>query len=187
MQQALQLPQVQDLSVGSVPSKGFGIGSDTGSGKTMAIAAIIRGFLRQYRSAWADQLAERTRASEIDEITFDPQVHWLDWPDTVTTIRTHAIDGKAEQILEIAETAPLLVLDDLGRERVRGSYVDDFAASQLDRIVSRRYRAELPILWTTNLSEIDLTSIYGAALVSRLIEDAPLYWIDGLPSMRMAG
>ena len=174
------------LSGGNVPATGFGLGADTGSGKTMALAAILRGFQRAYRKAYAVRLVEETRRhGKRADVRFEHQAVWLSWPDSVTAIRLHAIDGIAEQMLERAETAPLLVLDDLGRERIKGAYVDDFAASQLDRLVNHRYREELPTLWTSNLPEIDLTSIYGAALVSRLTEDAPLIWLDKLPSMRL--
>jgi hypothetical protein len=173
------------LHAGKVPSKGFGLGADTGSGKTMALAAIMRAFQKAYRLAWADRLVERTRKHPGKTINFHHRAVWLTWPDAVTTLRAHAIDGEAERILERAESAPLLILDDLGRERMKGNYLEDWAASQLDRVINRRYRDELPTLWTTNLTELQLTEIYGAALVSRLTEDAPLIWLDKLPSLRI--
>jgi hypothetical protein len=176
------------LSGGNIPTTGFGLGADTGSGKTMALAAILRGFQRAYRKAYIVRLVEETwKYGKEANVKFHHQAVWLSWPDSVTAIRVHAIDGGAERILERAESAPLLVLDDLGRERIKGAYVDDFAASQLDRLVNHRYREELPTLWTTNLTELQLTEIYGAALVSRLTEDAPLIWLDKLPSMRIRG
>jgi DNA replication protein DnaC len=181
---SLPKPTLMALSAGRVPPKGFGIGSDTGAGKTMAVAAMLKGFQREHRKRYAEQIVERAQAHEEPQ-QFRSKVCWLTWPETVAEIRNHAIDGEAERIVERAENAPLLVLDDLGRERIKGSYVDDFAASQLDIIVNRRYRDELPTIWTTNLPEIDLTAIYGAALVSRLTEDAPLVWLDGLASMRI--
>lgn len=173
------------LSAGQVPAKGFGLGADTGSGKTMSLAAIIRGFQKAYRLDYAMRLVTETRQHPDDPPKFKHQAVWLTWPEAVSNIRLHAIDGGAERILDRAESAALLILDDLGRERIKGAYVDDFAASQLDRIVNHRYREELPTLWTTNLPEIELTAIYGAALVSRLTEDSPLIWLDGLQSMRI--
>jgi DNA replication protein DnaC len=63
--------------------------------------------------------------------------------------------------------------------------MDDWAASQLDRIVNHRYREMKPIVWTTNLREVELVGLYGAALVSRLCEDNPLTWIENAPSLRI--
>ena len=185
LRDAMPREVLKDLSAGMVPARGFGLGSDTGTGKTMALAAIVKGHQRHRRQAFARDLPRKAKARPGTEFVLGPCVVWLTWPDTVTTIRAHAIDGEAEAILERAENAPLLVLDDLGRERIKGSYVDDWAASQLDRIVNHRYREELPTIWTTNLPEAALTAIYGAALLSRLTEDNPLVWMPGLPSMRI--
>ena len=174
-----------DLSAGMIPKRGFGLGSDTGTGKTMALAAIVRGHTRHRRQAFARDLPRKVKAKPGAHFELGPTIVWLTWPDTVNTLRAHAIDGEAEAILERAEASPLLVLDDLGRERIKGNYVDDWAASQLDRLVNHRYREELPTIWTTNLPEVALVGIYGMALVSRLTEDNPLVWMDGLPSMRI--
>ena len=89
----------------------------------------------------------------------------------------------AERILAL-QTVPLLILDDLGRERIRGSYAEDWAASQLDGIINHRYRHEMPILWTTNVPAAHLVVLYGSALVSRLTGDNPLIWFNDLPDMR---
>jgi len=173
---------------GKIPARGFGLGSDTGTGKTMALAAIMRGFVRARVRAWAEAMPRwaREKPEQIRDLpSLRKATIWMSWPDTVTWIRARATDPVVEGLLQEAEVVPLLVLDDLGRERLKGSYVDDWAASQLDRIISHRYREELPILWATNLRERDLVERYGAAMVSRLTQDAPLAWIDGLRSMRL--
>ena len=170
------------LSSGSIPTGGFGLGSDTGPGKTMALAVLLKAWQRKRLEEFARALKENPRPVMVG--TGKPLV-WLSWPDTVDFIRVHAVDGEAESVLERAEAAPLLVLDDLGRERIKGSYIEDWAASQLGRIISHRYREELPILWTTNLQEKALAGIYGMAMLSRLIEDNPLTWVDGLKSQRL--
>lgn len=186
IKKAISRDAMTALASGAIPAKGFGLGSDTGSGKTMAVACLMRKYATACHQNFAAQVVEWTRANPGRRLGVNTdRVLWLCWPDTVTALRTHAIDGEAETILERAESARLLVLDDLGRERIKGSYLDDWAASQLDRIVNHRYREELPTIWTTNLTEPALTAIYGAALLSRLTEDAPLVWLDGLPSMRI--
>ena len=58
-------------------------------------------------------------------------------------------------------------------------------------IVDRAYRVtqlrpvEQSACIKTNLKKIELANIYGAALVDRLTEDSPLYWIEGLTSMKI--
>jgi DNA replication protein DnaC len=169
-----------DMNNGAIPAKGFGLGSATGTGKTMALASAVYGLMRERRRLYAEWLANQ-------DIMTPPHMTllWLNWPDTVATIRANALSGMVEDLLTSAESIPLLVLDDLGRERIKGTYIEDWAASQLDRIVNHRYRAELPILWTSNLREEELVAIYGAAMVGRLNEDNPMVWVDGLPSMRI--
>jgi DNA replication protein DnaC len=80
--------------------------------------------------------------------------------------------------------ADILFLDDLGSERIKGSYVEDFAASQLDVVVDERYRREAPIFYTTNLDMGGLIEFYGARLVSRLCGDNPLVVVTGLKDQR---
>lgn len=185
IQSSMPLDVIQALAVGTIPTRGFGLGSDTGTGKTMAIASLIKGFQRARRKAFAARIVERAREFPGRAMEPSGKVVWLNWPDTVNYLRAHAIDGGAEDLLERAENAALLVLDDLGRERIKGSYVEDWAASQLDRIVNHRYREELTTIWTTNTREAALTGLYGAALLSRLTEDAPLIWLKDLPSLRV--
>ncbi len=175
--------------------RGFGLGSDTGTGKTMAIAAMVR---KQVEVAYRARLEALRHVAAgnpcgwdgeelaLPGITRLPAIRWACWPDTVAEIRSHATTTGPNTVTDLARVS-VLVLDDLGRERIKGSYVEDWAASQLDSIVSHRYRNCLPIIWTTNLTEAQLVEIYGAALVSRLTEDAPLVWIPGLPSLRLAG
>ena len=109
---------------------------------------------------------------------------WSSWPDEVNWLRAHAIDPNVHDRIEELKTCSLLFLDDLGRERIRGSYADDWAASQLDGILNHRYRYELPIVWTTNLTLQQLAGIYGGAMLSRLTADNPLVWVDGLVDLR---
>ena len=183
IKKVLPKPVMEVLATGNYPKNGFGIGSNTGSGKTMCLSCIVKGFHKSRFKMVYEYWIEK--ATGNISYWFEFKFKWISWPDTVNYLRANALNGEAESFLSDAERTPLLILDDLGRERIKGSYVDDWAASQLDRIINYRYREELPILWTTNLTEEQLVSIYGMALVSRLTEDNPLYWIEGLPSMRI--
>ena len=171
-----RLPQksVKSLNGGEYPEKGFGIGGNTGGGKSMALAAILKTCFKEKAKANAPKMGHFNIA----------RVLWSCWPDEVNYLRAHALDSDtAERILAL-QTVPLLILDDLGRERIRGSYAEDWAASQLDGIINHRYRHEMPILWTTNVPAAHLVVLYGSALVSRLTGDNPLIWFNDLPDMR---
>lgn len=154
---------------------GFGIGGGTGIGKTQAIASTLLDALGQ----WAERVIVPSIKSEYEQGKRFPAVRWSCWPDEVHWLRSHAING-AEVRVECLAKAGLLVLDDLGRERIKGDYSQDWGASQLDYVIDYRYRAELPIIWTTNVRQADLVGLYGAATVRRLIEPNPMIWVDGL-------
>ena len=161
---------------------GFGIGGGTGIGKTQAIASVLRAALNQ----WADRVIVPSIRNEYDQRKAFPSIRWSCWPDEVHWLRSHAINGAEERVDHLA-TAQLLILDDLGRERIKGDYSQDWGASQLDFIVNSRYRAELPIIWTTNVRQSDLVGLYGAAMVRRLIEPNPMIWVDGLKPFNLPG
>ena len=186
MRDAIPASRIAPMVQGGRLAQGFGLGSDTGTGKTMAVAALLKVMIKKRLRWWAETLPERVAKEPHHSHPVPPHgIRWISWPDTVTWLRAHAVDGQAETLLEQVEGVRLLVLDDLGRERIKGSYLEDWAASQLDRVVNHRYREMLPTIWTTNLREEQLTAIYGAALLSRLVEDAPLIWLDGIPSQRL--
>jgi hypothetical protein len=175
VRQALPKEPVKILLEGRVPTAGFGLGGNTDGGKTMALAAI----LRRHVEAWARREAPLKGKLE------DPLwIRWVSWPDEVQWLRGHAIDGSIPDRLDALASVPLLVLDDLGRERIKGSYSDDWAASQLDFVVNSRYREELITIWTTNVREADLALLYGGALMRRLTAENPLTWIENLGSAR---
>ena len=168
IRRALPKAPVRTMMAGSSPTTGFGLGGNTDGGKTMALAALLRAHLQ----AWAK-----------NELPTRGNVHpdwfrWSSWPDEVNWLRAHAIDGCATERIEELSLVRLLFLDDLGRERIKGSYAEDWAASQLDVIVNARYRNEKVTIWTTNVTEADLVSLYGAAMVRRLTADNPLIWME---------
>lgn len=154
---------------------GFGLGGGTGIGKTQAVASLLRVALSRY----AERVIVPSIKSRWDARERFPSVCWSSWPDEVHWLRANALGGAEDRVDRLA-TARLLVLDDLGRERIKGDYSQDWGASQLDYIVNTRYRAELPTIWTTNVRQADLVRLYGAAMVRRLIEPNPLVWVEGL-------
>jgi DNA replication protein DnaC len=72
------------------------------------------------------------------------------------------------------ETTPLLVLDDLGAERLT-----EWAGDQLQRLAHTRSHNGRPIIVTTNLSGAEIRARYTPRLIERLFGGARLVTIDG--------
>ena len=156
-------------------SVGFGLGGGTGIGKTQAIAAMLIKAMFHY----ANHIIIPSINPDLNSMRGFPSIRWACWPDELHWLRSNAIHGATERVEGLA-MVQLLVLDDLGRERIKGGYTEDYGASQLDFIVNSRYRSGLPTIWTTNVREADLVGLYGAAMFRRLNEPNPLNWVDGL-------
>jgi DNA replication protein DnaC len=154
---------------------GFGLGGAIGIGKTQAVAAFVIALMF---GCAEEKIVPSITAEGTFRMRF-PSVSWSSWPDETHWLRSHAFNGAGERVDQLA-TSSLLILDDLGRERVKSPYTQDYAASQLDYIVNSRYRDELPTIWTTNLREGSLVELYGASMVRRLIEPNPLAWVSDL-------
>lgn len=170
-------PEGLKIAVGEGrPLPGFGLIAVTGAGKTMAAAALVREWVRAQLAAWL--------TSDRTHTPFVVPFRWVCWPDFVHRLRSLTFEQVALEV-ELLSDVPLLVLDDLGRERMKGSYTEDWAASQLDALIGVRYRKQLPVIWTSNLTERALVELYGAALVSRLTEDNPAHELLDLPSLRI--
>jgi DNA replication protein DnaC len=89
-------------------------------------------------------------------------------PDLLAEIRaTYSNDeGPSEDtILEEVAGVDLLVLDDLGAEKVSGFVLDRFYL-----IINKRYENCKPIIVTTNLDQETLINRLGERIVSRLLE-----------------
>jgi DNA replication protein DnaC len=72
-------------------------------------------------------------------------------------------------IQERAGSVDLLVLDDLGAERLLSDERGDWMRDRLYALVDRRYRRKLPILATTNSSDEDIEERLGARIFRRLM------------------
>lgn len=106
-------------------------------------------------------------------------------PELLAKIRSsyNAHDGKADEIIEAAKDAPLLVLDDLGAEKV-----SDWAREQIYMLVNFRYEHELPVVITTNNGGKELEAELGRRTLSRLIEmTVPVTIKAGDYRMQLAG
>lgn len=172
--------EVRALGAGALPEHGFGLSGDAGTGKTFALAAIMRQMLEARWRLWAP--TDGMRATR-------PWLAWVHWPERVNRMRVlSTVDGGLEDVERmIAGLAEIevLVLDDLGAERLRGEYVEDWAASQLDGLIDRRYNDLRPTWFTTNLSGEEFLGRYGARLWSRLCSENSLVRLPSGPDLRI--
>lgn len=160
---------VTSMLLGEVPERGFGLVGDTGTGKTFALAAVVK---RMAAALWLGE--GMTRGMAVTE----KWLAWVRWPEVVNGIRVEAAtreDGmaRAERMVNRFAEARVLVLDDLGAERVRGDYAEDWATSMLDLLIDRRYNAMRPTWWTSNLTVEEFVARYGTRTWSRLAGDNP--------------
>jgi DNA replication protein DnaC len=70
-------------------------------------------------------------------------------------------------------TRGLLILDDLGREKVT-----DWASERLYVLVNDRYGALLPTIATSNLRPSELAKAGYEPIVRRLLDDRPAIWLE---------
>lgn len=82
------------------------------------------------------------------------------------------------EILNSLVNADLLILDDLGTENK-----SEWGVSKVYNIIDARYRSNLPLIITTNLTVLELENIYGKRTIDRINEMCTFYRNDG-PSIR---
>ena len=151
---------------------GFGIIGPTGTGKTVAIAKHMIDWVIGFMG---------------DEPRLAPNnfAVWSNWPDEAENIKSLTGPANWDQLENLEwrmKTCGRLYLDDIGQERIRGE--DDFSLGHLRTILDSRYRAGLPVIWTSNLKPEQLSATYGARTVSRMIQAWPPIMISG-PDRRL--
>jgi DNA replication protein DnaC len=99
-------------------------------------------------------------------------------PDLVAMLRPNA-DGQAD--VGLLQSAPVLVLDDLGTERMT-----EWAAEQLWRVANFRAERRMPWIVTSNLSRTEIEDRYDERLVRRLFgDDAMIAKVSHRPRVRL--
>lgn len=176
-------------------ASGFGLSGQAGIGKTGAMVALARAIAHRAEAPAAKpppaSVQEMEEQQRDRERPAPPWMLWLSWPDTVNRMRVLSMQdgGIAEvgRLVDRATRCAVLFLDDVGAERIKGTYIDDWAASQLDLIVDGRYHAMLPTWYTTGLDAKAIVDKYGRRLFSRLCSENRLISLPRLPDRRFAG
>ena len=78
----------------------------------------------------------------------------------------------------------ILLIDDLGKETVRGGEAGEWARAELLDLLDYRMDKRLTTIITTNLTNADTLLRYGAAFVSRMLGRSPLVEMSG-PDYRL--
>lgn len=117
------------------------------------------------------------------------QFVWAYWPAYFDYFQELAINrnhrGKDIYGLEYLMEIPCLILDDLGRERIK--ITNDsvpYGLAKLDLLIDYRNQHSLPILWTSNLEEEALIKTYGFPTYSRLVQDNPAIVLPEMSNLR---
>ena len=172
-------PGARELLAGELPRVGFGLCGATGTGKSFAMSVMVRALLRE---AWTK------RANIGFAATKSPTVAWVRWPEMVNRLRVmSARDGgvaMADDMMRPLATIDVLVLDDVGSERLRGP--DDWTASLLELLVDDRFNTMRPTWWTSNSMPKELLQRYGARMWSRLASMNPPLVVRPSKDMRFA-
>lgn len=132
--------------------KGLVLIGPPGVGKSYLCAAIVNELrpLFVVRTEWGGELADYYR--------------WWSVPELLDAIRA-SYDGESlRNPYQEAREISVLVLDDLGKERVT-----DWVLERLFALVNYRWEEQKPVLVTSNLSLKELARKYDRWFVSRLI------------------
>lgn len=164
---------------GKYPRQGFGLSGKVGCGKTMTMGIIAR------KLAWL--FIKKESAINGKAALHLPFLRWVNWPEMAEELKSTSITNFSRVEIMVKELAeiPVLVLDDLGVERIKENYREDFATQRLDRIIDTRYSENRITFYTTNLDQPELVKNYGTRLVSRLLGMNPLIVLPSLPDLRM--
>lgn len=73
-------------------------------------------------------------------------------------------DASDSEIISFLYSADILVIDDIGAEKV-----SDFAQSILYIVLNRRYEDMRPTIMTTNMKSDEVSSQYGSRMLSRMV------------------
>lgn len=153
-----------------------------GVGKTHLMAAIFRAVSDRTVATWLD-----ARAAAIAEFRPVPPMQSPEWcsvPELVSDLRTEMgtdLHAASDRAIRLRTWPALLVLDDLGREKI-----SDWTGELVYTLVNARYEAMLPTIASSNLSPKDLAASGYWPVVSRLAEDGALVRIEA-PDRRIGG
>lgn len=135
-----------------------------GTGKTRLGASIIAARVERWLEAYPSEVIRVDDEGMVTRPPFASRFESV--PQLLDAIRrSYEYDDEPDP-LERLRTAPLLILDDLGREKAT-----DWVLERLYVLIDDRYGQHRPTVVTTNYSLDELARRDYGAMVSRLTED----------------
>ena len=173
---------------------GFGLSGGFGAGKTFAIAAALRKHAEEAIDHRMGEMVESAREKRRGKgwitICLAPPF------DLVLSVqlargecrrRAQLFRNQHQEvedwILGLEDSERLLILDDIGADRVTAQ---DSTGETLARVIDERLRSQAPTVWTSNLDAAGLVERYGPRTFSRLQALAPLIQLPKLPDLRLS-
>lgn len=135
----------------------LGMIGPAGCGKTITAAAIVLGICAKAVTAYV-----RDPKGARPWLDFAARIYWTTAAELCASRRQHRLGEGEAPTFQRAETAPLLVLDEVGQE-----IGDD---RWLLELLDVRYSRGLPTLSTSGLPRTELERRYGTGAVRRLVE-----------------
>ena len=162
-----------------------------GVGKTHLLVGLVKAFERERMPAPVDEdvielprfrdLVEASEAEgesapvtlDAEERICEPHIEYWPMLDLASELRAEVMQGDLF-LSQRCRLCDLLVLDDLGREKLT-----DFILQEFQRIVDWRYREELPVAIATNRKPEEIITRYGENTYSRWQQSCEIVEITG--------
>ena len=153
-----------------------------GVGKTHLMAGIFRAVSDRTVAEWME--ARHAAIAGFRPVPPMLSPEWCSVPELVADLRTEMgtdLHAASDRAIRLRTWPALLVLDDLGREKI-----SDWTGELVYTLVNARYEAMLPTIASSNLSPAELAASGYWPVVSRLAEDGALVEIKA-PDRRIEG
>lgn len=143
---------------------------------------LIRGSTGTGKSCWSTKLIRQYLMEKSIGNGFQPRALFVNLPWFITEMK-HNISNQREYFKDVRQgcySIDLLVLDDIGATSVDSDFIHDEVYS----IINGRVDSGLSTIFTTNLSDEELTKNLGARLKARVLGTSDIAQIKSTVDLR---